>query len=230
MVQLSVIIPTYNEALHIRNTIEHIQSVASGEVLLEIIVVDGGSNDETFTITQTLNVKSYKAPKKGRAAQMNFGAAQATGEVFYFLHADTLPPKSFDLHIIQAVEKGKGAGSFRMQFTSKSWFLKLLTWFTKFRWTIANYGDQSLFVLEDVFKTIDGYDETMLLMEDNEIISHIKKQCKFTVIPKKVTTSNRRYIKNGALKLQTVFLLITIMYWLGFSQKRLMKVYRKWII
>ena len=229
MVQLSVIVPTYNEADNIRQVVEHMQSVCSGEVSYEIVVVDGNSSDETYAIAETLNVKALISPKKGRAAQMNYGANQASGEILYFLHADSLPPENFDLFIVEAVRKGKGSGSFRMRFNSKSWFLRWLAFFTRFRWTVANYGDQSLFVLAGIFNTIDGYDETMQIMEDNEIISRIKKHCKFTVITERVITSNRRYVENGALKLQTVFLLIVVMYWLGFSQQRLVKVYSKWV-
>ena len=101
---LSIIIPTYNEALGIHKTISHLQHNLFGKEH-EIIVSDAGSTDETVAIAQSLGVKVVSSPLKGRACQMNYGAQNAMGTVFFFVHADCLPTPSFFNLIENALQK-----------------------------------------------------------------------------------------------------------------------------
>ncbi len=100
---ISIIIPTYNEAAYIRTTIKRLWELDENGLISEIIVSDGGSTDNTITYATTEGVKVIVSPGKGRAAQMNYGASFATGEIFYFLHTDTIPPPAFSNDILAAV-------------------------------------------------------------------------------------------------------------------------------
>src|SRR5688572_15940184 len=97
---ISVIIPTYNEADHIAETINNAKA-ADGKDDIEFIVVDGGSSDATVSIAIDTGAKAIASNRKGRASQMNEGARIATGDILYFLHADTIPPKNFTTYILQ---------------------------------------------------------------------------------------------------------------------------------
>jgi rSAM/selenodomain-associated transferase 2 len=167
--------------------------------------------------------------EKGRAKQMNFGAKNATSEILYFLHCDTFPPKNFDTEIINQVQKGNLSGCFKMKFDSNHIVLKISQWFTQFNHKSCRGGDQSLFVARNLFEKVNGFDDNLILYEDNELISRLYKNSKFTVIQKSVTTSARKYLKNGVWTLQFHFLMIHIQYWLGSSQEKLVNYYRKFI-
>jgi glycosyltransferase involved in cell wall biosynthesis len=101
---ISIVIPTYNEADQIAQTISK-TNAAKGEHQIEIIVADGGSTDETLPIALRSNAITIVSNKKGRAAQMNKGASVAKGDVLYFLHADSIPPKNFAGSILMLLIK-----------------------------------------------------------------------------------------------------------------------------
>ena len=96
---LSIIIPTLNEAANLPLLLDALQARCLEKEALEIIVVDGGSTDNTLQVAKTKNIRLYNSAR-GRAVQMNYGARKATGDFLYFLHADTLPPVHFDQKII----------------------------------------------------------------------------------------------------------------------------------
>src|SRR3954454_21814016 len=118
----SIIIPTYNEADQIATTIAK-TNAAKGDHEVEIIVVDGGSTDDTRGIALQKGAKVVIADRKGRAAQMNKGAAVAKYEILYFLHADSIPPNGFTTQILNAFVRGAKSGCFRLAFDHKHWFL-----------------------------------------------------------------------------------------------------------
>lgn len=167
--------------------------------------------------------------KKGRAKQMNLGAKKSTGNILYFLHADSLPPKNFDELIINEVKKGNLAGCFRMQFDSNHWWLRIASWFTKFNWRACRGGDQSQFITKKLFNNIGGYNETYTIYEDNILINELFARKQFVVINKKIKTSARLYKKYGVFKLQFLFLCIYVKKWLGVNADDLYKFYKKHI-
>ena len=118
--QISVVIPVWNEAKGIGALLDHLKDVESqhGNVF-EVICVDGGSTDDTLQILATKDVKLVSS-EKGRAKQMNAGAREAKGDILYFLHADTYPPKNFDTYILDAIQSKSVAGCFRMQFDTQN--------------------------------------------------------------------------------------------------------------
>ena len=226
---ISIIIPTYNEADQIANTITKIRA-GQGRFEIEIIVTDGGSSDATVRIAQQLDVIVIECERKGRAAQMNIGASAARHDILYFIHADSIPPDNFGSMIITASYQGAKAGCFRLQFDKDHWFLKANAWFTRFNVNAVRFGDQSLFVLKDVFDKSGRFNEGLIMMEDQEIIHRLKRQGKFVVINNFVITSARKYIDNGIYRMQGIFYLIWAMYYLGISQTLMLRIYRRLIM
>jgi rSAM/selenodomain-associated transferase 2 len=225
---LSIIIPTYNEAEQIAQTIAAVK-IAASNYPYEIIIVDGGSNDATVSIANTNNATTLVSKIKGRAAQMNYGATKAKGDVLYFLHADSIPPNNFIDYIHKALDKNFLSGCFRLQFDYNHWFLKANAWFTKFNVNAVRFGDQSLFVTKEVFNKCGGFREDLYLMEDQEIIHRIKQHGKFIVMNDVVITSSRKYHDNGVYRMQAIFFRIWFLYYLGVSQERLLKLHKRLI-
>ncbi|HYH15955.1 MAG TPA: TIGR04283 family arsenosugar biosynthesis glycosyltransferase [Flavisolibacter sp.] len=226
---IGVIIPAYNEAAAIAGTIEWLRSFDTSGAIQEIIVVDGGSTDATVQTASNAGALAVASPKKGRAAQMNYGASLATSPILYFLHADTLPPASFVEDILQAKKQGYASGCFMLSFNHHHWFLRANCWFTRFDVNHFRFGDQSLFVQRAVFFKAGGFDEGHIVMEDQEIIRRLKQQGRFVVIKKPVITSARKYLENGIYKTQGIFFLIYFMYRAGYSQERLVHTYKRLI-
>jgi rSAM/selenodomain-associated transferase 2 len=241
--QLSIIIPILNEAETIEKLLEYLLQNSSKQNIAEIIVVDGGSTDGSLervsgraqsrpidlsTVFEETDIVALNS-EKGRAKQMNTGSKVATGSILYFLHADSFPPKDFDQHIINEVEKGNPAGCFRLQFNHSHWWLRLASWLTQFHWRACRGGDQSQFITKELFDEIGGFDEGYIIYEDNILINELYKRKQFKVINKKLRTSARRYEKYGIWKLQYHFWTIYVKKWLGASAEELHSYYKKYI-
>ncbi|OKL41855.1 TIGR04283 family arsenosugar biosynthesis glycosyltransferase [Pontibacter flavimaris] len=225
---ISIVIPTYNEAENIGQLIRYLLHTGTGPAP-EIIVSDGGSTDRTPEIARVAGAKVVSSPAKGRAAQMNAGATVATGEVLYFLHADTFPPADYKEQIVANCTSACGAGCFRLQFDAAHWFLQLNAWFTRFDVDSLRFGDQSLYMLRRCFRQINGFRSELLLLEDQEIIRRIRKVTGFKVLPAAVTTSARKYQENGVYRLQFIFSFIWLLYFLGLPQHKLAGIYNRLI-
>jgi len=226
---ISIIIPTYNEEEHIAKIILSLKEKDATNALTEIIISDGGSTDDTIKEALKAGATVVSSPLKGRGAQMNYGASLAKGSVLYFIHADTLPPDDFAPDILNAIYNNHSAGCFRLSFDHSHWFLKANCWFTRFDVTAVRFGDQSLFEKREIFEKAGGFNEDLIVLEDQEIIKRIRKICRFTIIQKPVLTSARKYIANGIFRTQGIFFLIYFMYRFGYSQQKLVSTYRKLI-
>lgn len=222
---VSVIIPAYNEEDIIAETIKAVQA-HGGQYISEILVVDGESTDRTVSEAENAGANVITAPRKGRAAQMNFGGKQATGDILYFLHADTVPPAGFADSIRRAILAGHEAGCFRLSFDESHFLLNWYAWFTRFDIDAFRFGDQSLFIRQTAFWAIDGFRNDHLVMEDNEIIRRIKQSYSFVILEDAVETSARMYREVGIVKLQLFFVLIYTLYFLGVEQETLAKIKR----
>lgn len=225
---ISIIIPVLNEESVIGPLIGELRDRQSGYVK-EIIVVDGGSEDETVARARKAGARVISDTRRGRSRQMNRGAEEATTGLLYFLHADSIPPPEFDRLILEEYGDQCRAGCFQLAFDSTHPLLNMYAWFTRFDLNAFRFGDQSLFVSRALFFEIGGYRDHLIVMEDNEIVRRLKRHTRFKIIPQKVVTSARKYEEIGAVKLQLIFSLIYVLFHIGYSQELLVSIYQRFI-
>lgn len=226
--KVSVIIPTYNEAGSIERLLNHLQKYGDKR-LHEIIVVDGGSSDGTVEIIQRNNAICIVLDKKGRAAQMNAGYRCSTGDLLYFIHADSLPPPSYLEDLFEAVKSGYEAGCYRFRFDSDRLLLKVNSWFTRFDRIMCRGGDQTLFITRNLFKKLGGFSDDFLIMEDYDLIQKIQRETSFWIIPKNVIVSSRKYEHNPYFRVNFANLVIFVMYFCGARQQTMISAYKSLI-
>ncbi len=229
--KISVIIPVLNEEGCIHKLLAHLVSASANATNLEFIIVDGGSEDSTVEEVSAFQkrnpsicVQLINAPK-GRARQLVAGADQATGEILYFLHADSFPPQAFDAHIIDAVKNQHPAGCFRMTFDSYHPWLKFISWFTRFNWLASRGGDQSQYITAQLYQDIGGFNAELQLCEDYDLIHKLYKNETFYVIQKTLKTSARRYHEKGVMRLQLIYLFIYWKRYRGAGPEEIKRIY-----
>jgi len=228
-IQLSILIPTLNEAALIGELVANLKRNSSAKNIAEILVIDGGSKDGTVAIAKKNGAKVLPS-KRGRATQMNFGAQHAKGEILYFLHADTTPPMNFDQDVLEAYREGFEVGCFRMKFDTNNLFLRFFGWLTRINHTLCRGGDQSLFIDQNTFKSSGGYNEEYIIYEDSELIGRLYRNHRFKIIPKNVITSARKYREKGLFKVQYHFAMIHFKNYMGAGPKELYEYYQKKIL
>ncbi len=224
---LSLIIPVWGEARSINESIQHARELdADGNV--EIIVVDGDPGGSTIDAIKAQGVRTAVA-EKGRARQMNRGAALATGDVLLFLHADTLlPPTAFALIRTSMNDKRFVGGAFDLGFDTTRRIFKIAESYVYLRTRLTKipFGDQAIFMRRDFFKKIGGFRD-IPIMEDVELMKRVRKHAApICIIPEKVRTSVRRYEQEGILLCTLRNLLLQVSYTLGMSPERLAKWYK----
>lgn len=224
----SIIIPVINEAAHIQGLIDRLLDGNYGRKV-EILVVDGGSTDSTDEIAKRAGARVLFSPKKGRAHQMNFGAKYASGNVFYFVHGDTLPPFDYLSKIETALEDGYPVGSFRLRLGSRNPLLKINSFMTRFHYLWCRGGDQSLYVTRKVFEQLGGYRDDYCVMEDYEFIERAWEKYPFKVLNDAVLASARKYNKNGYVRVQLANLKAFRMYRRGCSPEEIKALYHRLI-
>ena len=227
--KLSIIIPVLNELNIVKGIVNSLKNKLKNPSEVEFIFVDGNSSDGTFEYLQSQNKIKVVQTIGRRSVQMNKGAELAKSEILYFLHCDSIPPNNFDEHIYNAVKNGAHSGCFKMKFDLDHWLLNFSGWLTKFNSNFCRGGDQSLFVSKKVFSQINGFNGSLILFEDNEIIPRLKSKGSFVVIQKNLTTSARLYSKNGVVRLQFIFGYLHFLYRIGKSQDKLIKTYSTYI-
>ncbi|MEL6862942.1 MAG: TIGR04283 family arsenosugar biosynthesis glycosyltransferase [Bacteroidota bacterium] len=214
----SLIIPTLNEAEQIAPAIE---AALQFKGPCEIIVADGGSEDQTLSICQNYPQVLSLSTAKGRARQMNAAAKSASGDYLFFLHADTRAPNN-SLYLIHQVLKQEEviAGSFYLRFDQLHWTYRLLSQVTRLNVPWMTYGDQGLFMRRSSFEAIGGFSD-LPLMEDLEIQHRLRRQGHFVKLAVPVQTSARRFEKNGLIQQLVLDFCLMLGYYMGISPKRL---------
>jgi rSAM/selenodomain-associated transferase 2 len=221
---ISVVVPVLNEAGRIKSALASFENATN----VEVIVVDGGSQDETVEIAKSLGVQVISSPI-GRACQMNAGAKVATGDILLFLHADTRLPAKFDTLVRETLSKpGIVAGAFELAIDAELPGLRLIETMVNWRSRFLSlpYGDQAIFIPADVFQDMGGFPE-MPIMEDFEFVLRLRRVGRIEIVPVPVLTSARRWQKLGVAKTTLINQLIILGYFLGVSPEQLVRWYRR---
>ena len=230
--RFSIILPVLNEADLINPTIDHLETLKGSEDC-ECIVVDGSPDGGTLKAVARQGVQCIKSPR-GRASQMNAGAAMATGEILIFLHADTrLPRQAFEL--ISKVMTRQAmtrqvliGGAFDLRIDTEQLMLKIIARIASLRSRLTRipYGDQAVFIRRDFFNRMGGYPE-IPLMEDIALMRKIKEAGgRIGFIPEPAITSARRWEQEGILYTTLRNWLLLSAYTLGVAPERLAKYYK----
>lgn len=221
---LSVVIPTLNEADAIGATVARARQSAG----VEILVADGGSTDATRDIARQAGAMVLDVPG-GRAAQLNAGAARATGQHLLFLHADTLVPEGYAGLIHAALDDPSAvAGAFRFRTDGTGWGMRIIAWGTNIRSAVFQwpYGDQGLFVEKRLFDESGGF-APLPIMEDYELVRRLRQRGRIATLAEPVLTSARRWQQLGPLRTWLRNQLVIAGYGLGIAPDRLARFYRR---
>ncbi|HUV88141.1 MAG TPA: TIGR04283 family arsenosugar biosynthesis glycosyltransferase [Anaerolineae bacterium] len=228
VMRVSVIIPALNEVEHIQQAI----AAARGDYTpdeVEVIVVDGGSSDGTPELVppDATLMRAEGASPRGRAAQMNRGAAASHGEVLVFCHADSRLPAGWREAVLEVLSlPGVRGGSFQLAIVPARGILRLLN---RLRfganWRIM-FGDQAQFTWRAVFEQVGGFPDVPL-MEDLELSRKLHRAGRLVRVPLRVTTSSRRFLERGPLRqwLLDVWLVVRYLV-LGATAQEIARVYR----
>ncbi len=219
---ISIVIPTLNEEDVLGPTLDALQRQ---DPSVEIIVVDGHSTDDTFECARAAGATVLKAPR-GRASQLNRGAEAAEGNMYLFLHADTLlPPNGLATIRNTLAEPEATAGIFRLQFDQSSPLLRFYSWCTRWPWIRLCFGDRGLFVTRSAFEAVGGYPDWPLF-EDLELAARLHEHGGFRFVDTAVTTSARRFQRNGILTQQLRNLYLWLHYVCNADPERVAHLYR----
>ncbi len=225
--RISIIIPVLHEGPIINQAIGNLADLPyDGEV--EVIVVDGSPHGETLNAIEKSEVRKIIS-KKGRAYQMNQGAANACGDILLFLHADTELPENALNRISSVMRKGDFVGgAFDLGIKSDRPIFRLIEMAASLRsrYTGAPYGDQAIFLRKEYFHSVGDFKE-IPLMEDVELMRRIKKAGdKIYIISEKVKTSPRRWEKEGVIYCTLRNWVLITLYSVGIPAEKLLKFYK----
>lgn len=210
--QLSIIIPVINEAGQIALKLHALQTLRNR---CQLLLVDGGSNDRSAEIAKPLVDQVLHSPR-GRARQMNCGAARAQADVLLFLHADTrLPDNAVNL-IMQAAADGYHWGRFDIGFDNPQPIFRLIAFMMNRRSRLTGIatGDQALFITRQAFQAVAGFPD-IALMEDIAISTRLKKLGRPCCIDAKVVTSARRWQQQGVFRTILLMWRLRLHYFFG---------------
>jgi rSAM/selenodomain-associated transferase 2 len=222
--RLSIIIPALNEAAGIAATLEALAPFRTRGV--EVMVVDGGSHDGTIARARPLADRVLSAPR-GRAVQMNTGAAAASGDVLLFLHADTiLPPDADGLVLYGLADSQRAWGRFDVVIDSRNPLLHLVAGFMNWRSQISGIatGDQAMFATREAFAAAGGFPD-IALMEDVALSARLKRIGRPLCLAARARTSARRWTQHGIVRTILLMWRLRLAYWLGAEPAALARRY-----
>jgi rSAM/selenodomain-associated transferase 2 len=239
MSQVSIIIPTLNEEICLGRSLRHLSIL--DPPAREVLVVDGGSEDQTIAIAQKLGARVLSANQRGRSLQMNLGAEAATGDILCFLHADTLVPDDLVAVIEETLADQTVAGG---------GFISLMTGSQTTRWGISlhNYlktyyapllfrphlffkglrllfGDQVMFCRRQDFWDCGGFDNSLPILEEGDLCLKLVKRGRIRQGKPDCPKFDRRVARWGSLKATAIYLYIGFLWGLGVSATYLKRFY-----
>lgn len=219
--KISIIMPVLNEAEQIADRLQHLIQTQSGDY--EIIVVDGGSSDNSVELAHQYAHRVITSPR-GRALQMNAGAACSQADTLLFLHADTMLPENV-VDLLAGIEYSWGWFSVRL--SGEGFMFRIIEAMMNLRSRLTSVatGDQSIFVSRSLFNEVGGF-PVIALMEDIAMSKRLRTLSSPVCLKQQVVTSSRRWQQRGTFK--TIFLMwcLRALYLLGVSPARLEKLYR----
>ena len=224
--RLSIVVPVYNEAETLAAALQALAPLR--EHGAEVIVVDGQSRDATLAVANAAPVDRVVNSLRGRAIQMNAGAAKAGGDHFLFLHADTrLPPDAPALIAAALDQQGHVWGRFDVCIEGRPRMLRVVaaSMNRRSRMTGIATGDQAIFVTRAAFESVGGY-VNQALMEDIELSRSLRRIGAPACLRETVVTSGRRWERDGVWHTILLMWRLRALYWFGVSPKRLARRWR----
>ena len=223
MLQLSVIIPALNEGGQITGTLKDLSPVRDAGH--EVIVVDGGSSDDTVQQASGYADQVIAGPK-GRARQMNAGADKARGDVLWFLHADTRVPGEAVQELVAAIDAGNKWGRFNVRLSGSNIMFRLIERMMNLRSCLTGIatGDQGIFVQRSVFESVGAFPD-ISLMEDVALSTALKKNAHPVCLRTTLITSSRKWEQHGIVKTILLMWRLRLAYALGADPDELAKRY-----
>jgi rSAM/selenodomain-associated transferase 2 len=219
---LSIVLPVLNEAAEIEAALTALTPLRARGC--EVIVVDGGSTDATLALARPL-ASHVLSTSRGRARQMNAGAAVARGDVLLFLHADTRLPENADVLIADALRaSGRGWGRFDVQFLHGALPLIASMMNLRSRLTGIATGDQAIFVSRAAFESAGGFPD-IPLMEDIALCARLKRLSRPLCLGARATTSPRRWRKHGVMRTVLLMWRLRLAYFFGAEASALARAY-----
>jgi len=219
-ISISIIIPTYNEADYLENTLTHLFNLID-PLQTELLISDGGSNDASLDIATRFPCEIIEGVP-GRAMQMNRAASLAKGEYLLFLHADSQLPENWQSSILKSAQWG----FFPVKLSGKHPLLRVIERAMCLRSSITRVatGDQAIFFQRNFFKKINGFTE-IPIMEDIAICKKARRIIEPRIASDAIVTSSRRWEENGIIKTIFVMWWLRLAYWSGASPERLHRIY-----
>ncbi len=228
---ISIIIPTLNEESQIGNW-QRLRSLAvghdTGALPCEIIIVDGGSSDQTVSLARSQGFR-VESCRPGRGTQLNHGAKLASGKVLLFLHADTELPADFAKPLLHCLNNTPAiAGAFSLTIEDAGLLLQAVCLGANLRSRLLQlpYGDQAIFIRRDDFLQLDGFPEAPI-MEDFIFIRMARQKGRITTLPQKVTTSARRWQRLGIIRTTLINQFVILGFCARVPLQKLASLYRR---
>ena len=222
---LSIIVPVLDEAANIVAALEALAPLRARGA--DVIMVDGGSRDDTVALARPLADQVIAAPR-GRASQMNAGAAIARGDILLFLHADTRLPADAERIILDGLTRsGRAWGRFDVRIDGVHPLFPVIAFFMNARSRLTGImtGDQAMFVTREAFASVGGF-PNIALMEDITLARNLKRVSRPLCLSARVTTSGRRWEKRGVVRTVLLMWRLRLMYFVGLAPEKLAKRYQ----
>jgi rSAM/selenodomain-associated transferase 2 len=222
--RIAIILPVLNEEARIVACLNFLQPLRGQDC--ELIVVDGGSGDRAMTLAEPLADRVMTGPR-GRAAQMNAGARLASGDILWFLHADSLPPPNAATLLRAALAPpNRHWGRFDVRLSGRHPLLRVVetSMNVRSRFTGIATGDQGIFARREVFERVGGY-PPIALMEDIALSRLLKRHGQPVCLRQRLTTSSRRWEQDGILRTILLMWRLRLAYFLGADPDRLARIY-----
>lgn len=220
---VSIIIPALNEEQNIRGLIAELLALPGEK---EVIVADGESEDRTVEFAMSAGAKVVPS-RRGRGAQLRAGAAASSGDVLWFVHADSSPGKDSLAAISRALEdEGVAGGNFALVFEGRGLAARQMTWiYPKLRLLGLSYGDAGIFVRRTAYDAIGGV-RPFRLFEDLDLVRRLRPVGRFAHLDCRMVTSSRRFAGRRYALAWATWIVLQILFWAGVSADRLARWYR----